>query len=165
MPDVAGGQEETPPSCPRCAARVRVGAHFCRSCGAELWPESVAPLEAAIVQEPVRQRASLAPGAEWPQLKQLLWLFTILLGSSLVAGLASHIWRTPVLDTVLTVFDAIVVIVFVVSRFPEVAPFLRVRKPKLRETAEVLAVAAVFAITVQAYFAGVIHLGIRMVRI
>jgi membrane protease YdiL (CAAX protease family) len=101
---------------------------------------------------------------EWRDLKQLLWLYTTLLASSLVVGLASHVWDTPVLDASLTVFDALVVLGFVVLRFDDVAPTLRIRRASIRGTAEVIGVAVLFVLVAQAYFQCLTLLGVETFR-
>jgi membrane protease YdiL (CAAX protease family) len=119
------------------------------------------------VQTRPRSTDATASGArgDWRELKQVISLFAILLASSLVGGLAGRVWETPVLDASLAVFDAIVVLGFVVMRFRDVAPTLTVRAPGGRAVAETLAVALAFVLVVQGYFACLEALGVPMLRL
>ena len=112
MPD---GLAAVAPCCARCRKPLRPGAQFCPSCGCTAAGSAAQAVPFSPPIEPHR------PGplfdSQWREIKQVGWLFALLLGSSLIAGIFARFKPSPWLDVSVSSVDAFIVMVFAYSGF------------------------------------------------
>lgn len=147
--------------CRQCAGPLRAQSRFCASCGAPV-VSAASESEVLIVAAPMPP-ASLRARASWSELRSVLWLFTALLAISLASGLLSRVTTEPVLEVGGTLATALVVMAFVASRWPLIAPLLR-QRPTSSSLGWVALVGALTALVLQGYFAVLEALGTPFVR-
>jgi uncharacterized protein len=110
------------PRCSGCRKTLRAGAGFCQNCGRTVQTS----MEAPAVQPPSVEISQPEPtfDSHWNELKQVGWLFALLLGSSLIAGTLSRFDASPWPGAIVSGIDALIVFSFAAFRFREIAPLL-----------------------------------------
>lgn len=133
-------------ACPECGGLIRAGAQFCSSCGRGV---------GAAAADPARGRWPIADGrfaARWRDLKRTVWLFGLLLLSSLVFGFVFRVDSSPWTDVVFSGADAAIVLAFVVGHLRELRPLLTVPRSDTRTALGLGTVALLFLGAMTGYF-------------
>lgn len=145
--------------CAACQRPLRAGTRFCPACGQTL--DASAP-------EPDRRRGAVAaPGRfaeHWEELKRTGWLFGLLLGTSLVHGLASRSDSSPWLLVAVSAVDAVIILVAAGLRWRKLLFLLRVHAIGARRWLEILAVSVAFVVLASLYFGWLERLGVPFYR-
>jgi membrane protease YdiL (CAAX protease family) len=144
----AGGQ------CSGCHRPVRAGTPFCPGCGSPLNAYAVAPVQPAAAVSGVRA------AADWEELKRVGWLFGLLLGSSLVIGLAGRGTASPWTSVAISAFDAAVVLVAVALRFQNLTFLFRIHPLGPHGLRALAGAAIAFVAAATGYFWILEHLGV-----
>ena len=142
--------------CPACQAILRSGALFCPACG---------HTRGAAVAAPARQdqRASVSGFAEnWDELKRVGWIFGLLLASSFVFGLGSRAVSSPWGMVVLSLVDALIVLVAVGLRFRKLRFLFSVHPIGLPSVLRLAVWTSVFVALLAAYFWVLEYWGVPM---
>jgi membrane protease YdiL (CAAX protease family) len=100
----------------------------------------------------------------WSAIRLVGVLFAALLSLSFLAGLIAKIYSSPWLEVILSGIDALIIVGFVVHRYREVLPFLRVPHLTLRRAAEVVGISLAFVIIMSSYFALLSKLGLPLLQ-
>jgi hypothetical protein len=110
------------PCCAGCGKPLRPGAQFCPGCGrtAAGSAEKAAPLPPLIE----RRRPASVFDSHWREIKQVGWLFALLLASSLIAGLFGRFKPSPWLDVSVSAVDAFIVMAFAVIHYRDIRPLI-----------------------------------------
>ena len=156
MPDAGPGAAAY--RCPVCQDVLRAGAHFCPNCGHTLGAATAAP---------ARERRQPSAGrfaAHWNEIKRVVWLFGLLLLSSLVLGFVERSNSSPWPDAVLTGIDAAVVLAFAATRYRDLLPLLGAPRMSLRLALGLGGLALVFVAAMSAYFNLLEHMGVPLAR-
>jgi len=136
---------------------VRAGAQFCPNCG-------YAPGAAAAPARDVRQLSAGRFASHWNAIKRVVWLFGLLLLSSLVLGFVERSDSSPWPDAVLTGIDAAIVLAFAVARRRDLLPLLGVPAMSARSVLGLGAIALAFVGAMSAYFNLLEHMGVPLAR-
>lgn len=155
MHELAAGAGQ---SCPECGGLIRAGALFCSSCGRGVGA-------AAAVAS--RERKPIADGrfaARWSDLKRTVWLFGLLLLSSLVFGFVFRVDASPWTDAIFSGADAAIVLAFVAGHLREVGSLLTIRRLEPRTARALGLVALVFVGAMTGYFDLLENLGVPVAR-
>jgi membrane protease YdiL (CAAX protease family) len=145
--------------CPRCQVPLRTGAKFCSACGA--------PADPAAIDTERRQTAR--DGARfalhWIGIQRIIFLFGLLLLSTLVLGMIGRDDTTPWSEVVMSVIDAVIVFAFAASRYWQILPLLGPPQADMREAIRLLALALAFIALMAGYFALIEKAGIPIIRV
>ena len=108
------------PCCAGCGKPLRPGAQFCPSCGCT----AAGSAEKAAPSPPLieRRRPASVFDSHWREIKQVGWLFALLLGSSLIAGVFGRFKTSPWLDVSVSAVDAFIVMAFAVIHYRDIRP-------------------------------------------
>src|SRR5271168_4046051 len=98
------------PCCGGCRKPLRLGAQFCPSCGCTAAGSAAQTVPFSPPSEPHRPVSIF--DSQWREIKQVGWLFALLLGSSLIAGIFARFKPSPWLHVCVSSVDAFIVIVF-----------------------------------------------------
>jgi len=145
--------------CPECGGLIRAGARFCSGCGHGVGATAVVPAGA---------RRPLPEGrfvANWNDLKRTVWLFGLLLLSSLVFGFVFRVNTSPWTDAVFSAVDAAIVLVFVGGRHRELLPFLTVPHPSPRTALGLGGVSLLFLGVMTGYFSLLERMGVPVAHL
>ena len=145
--------------CPGCQVVLRAGAQFCPNCGHTL---------GAAAAEPARELREPAAGrfaSQWKDLKRVVWLFGLLLLSSLALGFVVRSDSSPWPDAILSGIDAAIVLAFAAARHRDLRPLLRVPGVNRRSALELGAIALIFVAAMSAYFELLEHMGVPLARL
>jgi uncharacterized protein len=119
MPD---GLAAAAPCCAGCRKPLRLGAQFCPSCGCTAAGSAA---QAVPFSPPIEPHP---PGSvfdtQWREIKQVGWLFGLLLCSSLIAGIFVRFKPSPWLDVSASTVDAFIVMVFAVIHYRDIRPLI-----------------------------------------
>lgn len=137
---------EAIPVCRHCGAAARVGARFCSECGGTL-AALTAPRSS---RDPDARRERTL--AAWRRLKPVMWLFGLLLGSSLLVGLSGDSSSSLLFETAIMGVDAALVFVFAAIYWEDVRGLLGLRVPSGRSVLELAVATVVFFATMQLAF-------------
>jgi membrane protease YdiL (CAAX protease family) len=110
------------PCCAGCGKPTRPGAQFCPSCGCT----AAGSADKAAPSPPLneRRRPVSAFDSHWRETKQVGWLFALLLGSSLIAGIFGRFKPSPWLDVSVSAVDACIVMAFAVIHYRDIRPLI-----------------------------------------
>ena len=154
MHDLAAGAGH---SCPECGGLIRAGAQFCSSCGCGIG--------AAVVRDRAQRAASESRfAARWSDLKRTVWLFGLLLLSSLVFGFVFRVDASPWTDVVFSAADAVIVLAFVAGHLRDLRPLLTVPRPDPRTALGLGTVALLFLGAMTGYFNLLEHMGVPVAQ-
>jgi membrane protease YdiL (CAAX protease family) len=160
MHEVSGNAD---PCCSGCGKTLRPGAGFCQNCGRTVKTSMDTPA----VRAPSVEFSQPGPtfDSHWKELKQVGWLFALLLGSSLIAGTLSRFDASPWPGAIVSGIDALIVLSFAAFRFREIAPLLG--RPTLDlQRALILALLALsFFAVFNAYFSFIKWTGMPIIRL
>ena len=138
------------PSCVGCRKPLRRGAQFCPSCGHTLAGSAVQaiPFLPAI---DLHRSASIFE-SHWQEIKQVGWLFALLLGSSLIAGIFGRFKPSPWLHVSVSTVDAFIVMVFAVIHYRDIRPLIGRPALDLRGAAMLMMCGLIFIAAMSIYF-------------
>jgi uncharacterized protein len=147
MPD---GLAAVAPCCARCRKPLRPGAQFCPSCGCTAAGSAAQAVPFSPPIEPHR------PGplfdSQWREIKQVGWLFALLLGSSLIAGIFARFKPSPWLDVSVSSVDAFIVMVFAVIHYRDIRPLIGRPDLDLRGVVALTMCGLIFVAAMSVYF-------------
>jgi uncharacterized protein len=153
-----GGEVHAAGVCAICRKGLRDGALFCSGCGHP---------SAGFTKAPPASLENNQPGErfkiDWSEVKQVGWLFGLLLLSSLVLGWVARANKGPWPETIAGGVDTVVVLAFVVARCRGVCALLRLPSLTTRRSIELVGLALVFVAGMSAYFALLERTGVPMV--
>jgi membrane protease YdiL (CAAX protease family) len=151
------------PLCSGCQKTLRPGAGFCQNCGRTV-QTSIDPPAIRAPSVEISQ-PGLTFDSHWKELKQVGWLFALLLGSSLIVGTLSRFDASPWPGAIVSGIDALIVLSFAAFRFRELAPLLgRPSFDPQRALILVLLALAFFAV-LNAYFTLIEWMGMPFFRL
>lgn len=134
-------------ACTGCGRVLRLDAAFCPNCGrprgAE--PGNTIPGATTLPDDSFSGR--------WAELRTVIWLFGLLLASSLVLGWVSRIDRSPWPEAITSGIDAVVILAFAIWRYRAILPLLRLPTLTARSFLAVSTVIAISFGTIWTYFA------------
>jgi membrane protease YdiL (CAAX protease family) len=145
--------------CAGCQGVLRAGAQFCPSCGHTLGAAAVEP--ARELSEPAAGRFA----SQWKDIKRVVWLFGLLLLSSLVLGFVVRSNSTPWPDAVLSGIDAAIVLAFAATRHRDLRPLLSTPRLNRRSVLALGGIALIFVAAMGAYFDLLEHMGVPLARL
>jgi uncharacterized protein len=169
-----------PEQCTACQRRVRPGTRFCPGCGQTLVETLVAAgATAAVAAAPAAGAAAIAapaPGGtalspalhaartrfaeHWAEIKFIGWLFGLLLGSSLVYGMAARGNDSPWPTVAVQAVDALVVLIAAALRGRKLAFVFKLHPIGARAWFSLAAVSVLFLAAMSAYFWALERLGV-----
>jgi uncharacterized protein len=149
--------------CSGCQKALRPGAGFCQNCGRTV----KTPMDAPAIPAPSVDISQPGPtfDSHWKELKQVGWLFTLLLGSSLIAGTLSRFDTSPWPAAIVSGIDALIVLSFAAFRFREIAPLLGRPALDLQRVLILALVALSFFAVFNAYFSFIKWTGMPIIRL
>jgi membrane protease YdiL (CAAX protease family) len=150
------------PCCAGCRKPLRLGAQFCPSCGC-----TAAGSAAHAVSFPPRiepRRPGSVFDSQWRQIKQVGWLFALLLGSSLIAGIFGRFKPSPWLDVSVSSVDAFIVMVFAVIHYRDVRPLIGRPALDLRGVVILAMCGLIFVAAMSVYFSLIKWAGFSIFR-
>src|SRR5277367_430537 len=127
MPEAQGGLRRC---CAGCRKPLREGVHFCTHCGRTADGTAGAAAESAIAAEPAphpapaSNRLNSVFDARWLEIKQVGWLFGLLLASSFIAGTVVRFIKSPWVTAAVSGADALLVMTFAGIHFSDLGPLL-----------------------------------------
>lgn len=145
--------------CPECGTQTRAGSHFCSHCGHGLGASAAVP---------ARPRRLLHQGrfaARWQDLKRVVWLFGLLLLSSLTFGFVFRVNPSPWTDAAFGGVDAVIVLAFVAGQRRELLHWLTAPRVGPRTVLELGALALLFVAVMTGYFDLLADLGAPLARL
>ena len=148
--------------CPACARGVRRGTEFCPGCGQNLLAAVAAPTGSAGTPPAPSRESSRRFVEHWAEFKRLTWLFGLLLATSFVFGIAWRSERSPWLDVMMGVIDAVIILVVVAGRWPKLRFLFQVRPTAARDSMAMVGIAIVFVVLATIYFRTLEWLGVPM---
>lgn len=147
--------------CGACRARYRAGAQFCPACGHGI---TTSATHAPPADRPGPDSAAPRSGAH-REIRKVGWLFGLLLFSSLVQGVASRFYDSLWAEVVASVFDAVVVLAFVVTSWQQVAPLLKHGRFDRRIALQLAAASVALFVVLSGYFVLLEHVGVPILRL
>ena len=146
MPD---GLAATAPGCVGCRKPLRRGAQFCPSCGRTL---AGSAMQAAPLSPPIGPHRSASEfESHWQEIKQVGWLFVLLLGSSLIAGIFGRFKPSPWLDVSVSAVDALIVMVFAIIHHRDIRALIGRPALDLRGVAVLMMCGLIFVAAMSVY--------------
>ena len=138
------------PCCAGCRKPLRLGAQFCPSCGSTAAGSAG---QAVALPPPIEpHRPGSVFDSQWRQIKQVGWLFALLLGSSLIAGIVGRFQPSPWLDVSVSSVDAFIVMVFAVIHYRDVRPLIGRPALDLRGVVTLTMCGLIFVAAMSVYF-------------
>ena len=126
---------------------MREGAHFCSNCGfSRVSPQAIPKLE----------ELRFSGGrfdSYWSEIKQLMWLFGLLLFTSFVLGMINRNIASPWPVPVMSGIDAVIVLVFASMRYRDILQLLVLPQFHARGALKLMGLAVGFIAVMSAYFA------------
>lgn len=141
------------PHCPVCQQALRIDAHFCAHCGQTLTDFVIPPERPAVIPAATRF------ASHWSAIKRVGWLFGLLLFSFFLLGTVGRGNSSPWSETITSIIDALIVLAFAGRRYRDLRPLLAFPRLTRRLALELFAVALIFIVGVNAYFASIQYLG------
>ena len=150
------------PCCAGCGKPLRPGAQFCPSCGST----AAGSAEKAAPSPPLieRRRPASVFDSHWREIKQVGWLFALLLGSSLIAGIFVRFEPSPWLDVSASSVDAIIVMVFAVIHYRDIRPLIGRPALDLRGVVALTMCGLIFVAAMSGYFSLIKWAGFSVFR-
>ena len=138
------------PCCAGCGKPLRPGAQFCPSCGST----AAGSAEKAAPSPPLieRRRPASVFDSHWREIKQVGWLFALLLGSSLIAGVFGRFKTSPWLDVSVSAVDAFIVMAFAVIHYRDIRPLIGRPALDLRGVVALTMWGLIFVAAMSVYF-------------
>lgn len=158
MLDESQNQDER--CCHNCQQKIRPGAKFCINCGCAL----------DIFANPAlsydfKQSNSSFFESNWKEIKQVGWLFGLLLCCSFVLGMIAKFNSTPWPEVYVSCIDALIVFVFVGLNFSEMSHLLRLPKLNIRYVTEMVVLILCFITLWNVYFTLIERAGVPLGRV
>lgn len=145
--------------CYHCQRKLRTGAKYCISCGRTIDISADTP----IPQELKRSSSSFA--THWKEIKQVGWLFGLLLSSSLVLGIIARFNSSPWPEVAVSGIDALIVFAFAGFRYREILPLLGWPRLSMRSMILLAALAVTFIALLNGYFTLIEWAGVPTLRV
>jgi uncharacterized protein len=182
MPETRSGSRRC---CAGCRKPLREGAHFCPNCGrttdgrtdaagfavAEAAPApNTAPARApstvpAASSAPALHQPDSVFETRWQEIKQVGWLFGLLLASSFTAGIVIRFIKSPWVDAALSGADMVLVMVVAGMHFGDVRPLFRPPVLDRRGALALTLLSFVFAAVMCVYFMLISWAGVPLLRV
>lgn len=145
--------------CVRCRETLRDGARFCAKCG---YNGRVAPTT------PYRAQAKTSIGtfaSYWAEIKQVTWLFGLLLFSSFILGMIIRGVDSPLPATIVSSIDALIIVTFASVRYRDILPLLQIPQIGVVKTLGLLGLALGFVVVMVIYFALLQRAGVPLIHV
>lgn len=147
------------PLCPVCQGVLREGALFCSNCGYCGTASPVIPSRVEL------QSSTTNFDSHWGEIKQVGWLFGLLLFSSLILGMTARSIPSPWPEAIASGIDAVIVLMFASLRYRDTLSLLVLPKLSVRSALELLGVVLTFIAIMGAYFALIQRAGVPVFHI
>jgi membrane protease YdiL (CAAX protease family) len=123
---------------------------FCPGCGCT----AAGPARKAAPSPPPieRRRPASVFDSHWREIQQVGWLFALLLGSSLIAGVFGRFKPSPWLDVSLSAVDAFIVMAFAVIHHRDIRPLIGRPALDLRGVVTLIMCGLIFVAAMSVYF-------------
>lgn len=144
MPDVEAKPIDQ--LCPACQGALREGALFCSNCG---YNGTASP---AIPYRKELQSSTTRFASHWGEIKQVSWLFGLLLFGSFVLGMTARAIASPWPEAIASGIDAAIILTFASLRYRDILPLLGLPRLSARGALELLGLALSFIAIMGAYF-------------
>jgi membrane protease YdiL (CAAX protease family) len=161
----SGGASPAPAAarqCPGCQRQVRPATRFCPGCGHALLAAAPAAGAATLTVSAPGEAARSHFAEHWAEIKFIGWLFGLLLGSSLVYGMAARGNDSPWPTVAVQVVDALIVLAALWLRRRRLAFAFKLHLIGAQAWGSMAAVAVVFLASMSAYFWALERLGVPM---
>jgi membrane protease YdiL (CAAX protease family) len=149
-------------SCAGCRKPLRPGAQFCPSCGCTAAGSAAQAVPFSPPIEPHRPASVF--DSQWRQIKQVGWLFALLLGSSLIAGIFGRFKPSPWLDVFVSSVDAFIVTVFAVIHHRDIRPLIGRPALDLRGVVTLTMCGLIFVAAMSVYYSLIKWAGFSIFR-
>ncbi|MGD0142613.1 MAG: CPBP family intramembrane glutamic endopeptidase [Rhizomicrobium sp.] len=156
MPDNAASAQAD--RCENCHKTLPAEAIFCPACGHSI-TDGGGPF---ILPAAVPARSEYI-AEQWNAIRIVIWLFGLLLASSLVLGITHRFVKSPMPEAVISGIDAAIVLTFLILRYRNTFLLLRIPRLAPAQMLELIAIALACGLAISLYFALIQHFGIRTI--